>query len=182
MAPVAKRKRCGYQLGANLDGTQLATAERADHQFVQQEAQVGLASAAVDDLRIGVTSIDIVERWAQQAHEVTDLLELAAGVLIELTIAGEQVQLLQERERHPLGNVGISERIRCGAAAGGFHRGTVAASGERLLGPRRSLGFAATGNPRSGTELQSVSAASLPPPARAVEDRPDEPADEDHRE
>jgi len=102
------------QLGAGLDRGQRAAAGGAEDKLVEQCAEVALASAAIDDRRRRVASQHIVERGSQQADEMPDLLQLAARVLIELTIAREQMQILQQLDRHAFRHIWIGERIDFG--------------------------------------------------------------------
>ena len=54
--------------------------------------------------------VDIVERRLEQVEQVANLFELAARVGVELAIAGKQMEILQQRDRHAgrnfLGDVG----------------------------------------------------------------------------
>ena len=59
----------------------------------------------------GVARERVVERRAEQADEVADLLELAARVGVELTVAREQVEILEQLDRHSFRNVGIGARV-----------------------------------------------------------------------
>ena len=101
LRPLGGRVR---ELGARLDREQFAAAGGAHAQRVQQEAEVALARAAVDDRRLLVARVDVVERGPEQADQVADLLQLAARVGVEVAVAREQVQVVQQRERNALGH------------------------------------------------------------------------------
>ena len=109
LLPVAGRARgrAVDELGPRLDGPQRAAPRGPEHELVEQRPERALAGAAVDDRGRGVARERVLEGRAQQAHEVTDLLELAARVGVELPLAREQMQLLEQRDRHALGHVGI---------------------------------------------------------------------------
>ena len=84
-----------------------ATTRRSQHELVQQRAEVALAGAAIDDRGCGVTGEGVVERRLQQPDEVADLLELAARIRVELTLAREQVEVLEQRDRHALWHIRV---------------------------------------------------------------------------
>jgi len=105
------------QLGTGLDRGERSAAGRSDHELVEQGAEVALARAAVDDLRVAVARERVVDRRAEQADEVPNLLELASCVGVELAVACEEMQVFEQVDRHSLRNVWIGERVRlCHAA------------------------------------------------------------------
>ena len=66
------------------------------------------------------STIDAARAWRasasssagfSRADEVADLLELAPRVGVELAVAREQVQILEQLDRHARRNVGIAARI-----------------------------------------------------------------------
>ena len=89
--------RARGQLGPRLDGEQRALAGGLEKQLVEDEAEVGIAAAGVDQDRVTEAGEDVVQRRPEQPDQVVDLLQLAERVGVEVPVAGEQVQLLEER-------------------------------------------------------------------------------------
>ena len=68
-----------------------------EEELVEDEAEVALARAAVDDDRLPEAGEHVVERGREQAGEVVHLLQLPQAVGVQVAGAGEEVQLLEER-------------------------------------------------------------------------------------
>jgi len=79
---------------------------RAEHELVEQRSEVALAGAAIDDERLGRARHGVRRGRSQQSDEVADLLELAPRVGVELAIAGQEVQIFEQLDRHPGGTSG----------------------------------------------------------------------------
>jgi hypothetical protein len=69
---------------------------RLEEQVVEDEAQVGLAGAVVDQLRFGRLGQGFGEQGLDELVQVIDLLQLAPAVLVELAVAGQDVQFLEQ--------------------------------------------------------------------------------------
>lgn len=89
--------RRSNQLGPGFNAVDVATRLGFEKQVVQDEAQVGLACAMVGQ-REGFTALLFFEQRLDELVQVVHLLELAPRVLVDLALAGEDVQLLQQRE------------------------------------------------------------------------------------
>ena len=89
------------QLRARLDAEERPLPGRSHGELVEDEAQVALARAAVHQHRVAEAGEDVVERRGEEPHQVVHLLQLAQAVGVEVAVAGEQVQFLEERLRAP---------------------------------------------------------------------------------
>ena len=84
------------QLRPALDRQQLALVRLLEEQLVEDEAQVRVAAARVHHHRPAKRAEHVLQRGAQQPHQVVHLLELAQRVRVEVALAREQVQLPQQ--------------------------------------------------------------------------------------
>ena len=75
---------------------------------------VGHRQALGASAGVGV-AVDFEQQFFNELKQVVDLLEFAPRVLVELAFAGEDVQLLQQRDRLPR-----AQGLRHGRAQGGF--------------------------------------------------------------
>ena len=105
------------QLGSRFDRDERPFVRRAEDELVEQRTEVALARTAIDDQRLRIAGHRVVERGCEQTDEVPDLLQLAAGICVEMAVAGQEVELLEELIDIPLGT---SDRARV------VHGGTVA--------------------------------------------------------
>src|SRR5690606_18496951 len=69
-----------------------------EEQVVEDETEVGLAGAVVDELNVGALGQGLGQQGLDELVQVIDLLQLAPAVLVELAGAGEDVQLLEQLE------------------------------------------------------------------------------------
>ena len=65
-------------------------------QVVQDKAEVRLAGAMVGQRGCRVVDRYVIEQRLNELVQVVDLLELAAGVLVEAALARQTVQLLEQ--------------------------------------------------------------------------------------
>jgi hypothetical protein len=72
---------------------------RLEEQVVEDEAEVGLAGAVVDQGQVAALRHDLGQQRFDELVEVVDLLELAPAVLVQLAVAGQDVQFLEQFER-----------------------------------------------------------------------------------
>lgn len=70
-------------------------------QVVDDEAQVGLASAVVGQRGALLGRGQLLEQLLDELEQVVDLLELAARILVQAPLAGEDVQLFEQLDRLP---------------------------------------------------------------------------------
>ena len=68
-------------------------------EVVEDKAQIRLACAVIDQHRRRLAPVHFVQQRLDELIEVVDLLELAPRVLIEPTLAREDVQLLEQLKR-----------------------------------------------------------------------------------
>ena len=99
------------QFRAAFDADDFAAGTFLDTEIVEDEAEIGLAGPVVDQ-RFGA-----IQQRLDELVEVIDLLELAPGVLVELAVAGQDVQFLEQFDGLP----GTDFRDRSGLALL-FHR------------------------------------------------------------
>ena len=85
-----------HEGGACLDAVDRAPAQGFEKQVVQDEAQVGLARAVVGQGDGVVVGAEFFQEGRNELVEVVHLLELAPRVLVELALAGEDVQRLEQ--------------------------------------------------------------------------------------
>ena len=85
-----------HQWGAGFDAVDAAPAQVFEEQVVQDEAQVGLARAVVGQGDGVVVGAEFFQDGRNELVEVVHLLELAPRVLVELALAGEDVQRLEQ--------------------------------------------------------------------------------------
>ena len=69
---------------------------RLQKQLIEDEAEVGVATAGVHHHRVAEAGKDVFERWPQKPDQVVDLLQLPQRIGVEVAVAGEQVKLLQQ--------------------------------------------------------------------------------------
>ena len=119
---VGEPARAHHQLVTGLDAVDAAVRRvLLEEQVVEDEAEVGLARAVVHKLDVGVLGQSLGQQRFDELVEVIDLLQLAPAVLVELAVAGEDVQLLEQLEGllgtdfgvlggHGVGRAGKAER------------------------------------------------------------------------
>ena len=92
-------------------------------QVVQNEAEVGLTRTVVSQgHRLALGQGQVLHQLFDELVEVINLLELAARVLVELAVARQDVQLLQQPHGLPRPNLGRQNGDRCGAMGHGASR------------------------------------------------------------
>ena len=84
---------------------------RVQDQVRRQRLRMPPTTAPRTRFNGSVTPHRVIEGRSQQSEEVADLLELAARVGVEVAVAGQQVEILEQRDRHPGGNLGIGARV-----------------------------------------------------------------------
>src|SRR5476651_857221 len=86
------------QLGTRFDADELGALERrlAQEELVQNEAEVSIAGAGVEKLRLRVAPGHVEQRRLEQLHEVVHLLQLAQRIGVQGAVAADQVQLAQQ--------------------------------------------------------------------------------------
>ena len=97
--------------GRDSTASDAALAGGPEEELVEDEAEIALARAAVDDDRVAEPAEHVVEGGREEPGEVVHLLELAQAVRVEVARAREEVQLLQElrgRSREELAADGLS--------------------------------------------------------------------------
>ena len=118
---VRQPARARHQLVARFDAVD-APARRVllEEQVVQDETEVGLARAVVHQLQVGVLGQCFGQQRLDELVEVIDLLELAPAVLVELAVAGEDMELLEQldgllgADLGVLGGHGLEEKEEAG--------------------------------------------------------------------
>ncbi len=88
-----------------------------EEQVVQDEAEVGLAGAVVDQRHVGVILLEILQQRLDELEQVVDLLELAAAVLVHLAVAREDMQRLEQLDGLA-GTDFVGAGRRCGGRLG----------------------------------------------------------------
>ncbi|MNV58101.1 hypothetical protein D3C71_1504610 [compost metagenome] len=68
-------------------------------QVVQDEPQVRLARAMVGERGTVAIGRKVCQQGLDEVEQVVDLLELAARVLVQLSVAGQDVQLFEQLYR-----------------------------------------------------------------------------------
>ena len=84
--------RTGDQLRPRFDAVNVPLAKRLEKQVVNNEAQIRLTRPVVGQGEAGLTGLEFAQGFLDEPKQVVDLLELAARVLVELALAGEDVQ------------------------------------------------------------------------------------------
>ncbi|KFB72064.1 MAG: hypothetical protein AW09_002763 [Candidatus Accumulibacter phosphatis] len=98
---AGKAARVLDEFCARLDTVNVAIVPGAEEQIVEEEAEVGFARAVIDQRQDLATGDDLGEQRFDEMAEVMDLLELAPAVLVELAVAGQDVQRLEQFDRLP---------------------------------------------------------------------------------
>jgi hypothetical protein len=97
--PAGQIARVVYQFRAGLDAVDVAVVPALEEQVVEDEAEVGLARAMVGQGQGAVDGDQLGEQWLDEMEQVIDLLQLAPAVLVELAVAGQDVQFLEQFKR-----------------------------------------------------------------------------------
>ena len=90
------------EFATRLDADDAPARTRLEEAVVEDEAQVGLAGAVIDQHRIVAGGKAFAEQRLDEAGQVLHLLQLAPAVLVELAVAREDVQFLEQFDRLPL--------------------------------------------------------------------------------
>ena len=91
-----------HQFLARLDADHLRAVavgcrrQRLEEQVVENEAEVGLAGAVIDQRDVRVAGHDLPQQRFDEVVQVIDLLQLAPAVLVQPRVAREDVQFLQQ--------------------------------------------------------------------------------------
>jgi hypothetical protein len=91
-----------HQFGPGLDAVDMAGLQRLEVQVVDDEAEVGLARAVVGQREAALARLrclQLLQDFFNELEQVVDLLELAPRILVELALAREDVQLLEQFDR-----------------------------------------------------------------------------------
>ena len=99
MQPLGQRFGRFNQLAASLDTVDGALSEGLEKQVVNDETQVGLACTVVGQRWTLRGLGQFKQQLLDELEQVVHLLELAARVLVELALAREDVQLLEQLHR-----------------------------------------------------------------------------------
>ena len=116
--PGGKLAGALHQLGPRFYAPDAALPARLAPQVIKHEAQIGLARAVVGQQRPAGSCGQIGQFLFDELQQVIDLLELAARVLIDAAFAGEDVQLLQQRQRLAGAQAQLGMQIRMGGRRG----------------------------------------------------------------
>ena len=87
------------QLGAGLDAVDPADLALGEEQVVEHEAQIRLAGAMVDQADVAARRQRLLQQRLDELQQVIDLLELAPRVLVQLALARQDMQLLEQLDR-----------------------------------------------------------------------------------
>lgn len=63
---------------------------------MKDEAEIRLAGTDVDELHVRLIFQDFIDQWRDEAHQVIDLFQLAAAVLVHPAVPRQDVQLFQQ--------------------------------------------------------------------------------------
>jgi hypothetical protein len=91
--------RARHQLGAGFNAIHVAHAALAEKTVVQHEAQVTFACAVIGQCDVALALQHLLQQRLDELQQVVHLLELAAAVLVELAVAREDVQRLEQLNR-----------------------------------------------------------------------------------
>ncbi len=94
---IRKRLRLRDQIFPRFHADHAALPCRAEDQIVQDKAEVGFAGANVGEHRIVGSLKCCFNCRAKEIDQVEDLLKLAAGIRIQLSVTRKNMQRLQER-------------------------------------------------------------------------------------
>ena len=97
--PLGQNLGRRHQLAAGFDAIDRALAQGFKKQVINDEAQIRLARTMIGQRGTGVAGGQLFEQLFDELEQVVDLLELAARVLVELAVAGQDVQLFQQIHR-----------------------------------------------------------------------------------
>ena len=86
---------------ARFDADDAAGFAGLEKQVVEDEAEIGFSRAMIDEREVGAVSNEFIEQWFDEVVKVVNLLELAAAVLVELALAGQDVQFLEQFDGLP---------------------------------------------------------------------------------
>ena len=104
------------QLGARFDGMESALLGGFEEQLIEDEPEVGVAARRIDHRGLGKARPNVVQGRLEKLNQVIDLFELSQGVGVQVSIAGEQVKLLEK--------LGRLTRQQLAAHPGGFDAST----------------------------------------------------------
>jgi len=98
---LRQRARLVDEFGTGFDAVDmsallLAGMRDIEKQVVKNEAKIGLAGPVVGQGERPAVGRDFLQQRCDELVQVVDLLELAPRVLVELALAGEDVQLLEQ--------------------------------------------------------------------------------------
>ncbi len=107
--PCRQCARLVHQVVAPLDAMDVGGAFLQE-QVVEDEAEIGFAGSVIDQGERVLSPEHLVDQGFDEMAQVIHLLELAAAVLVESAVAGEDVQFLQQFDRLPRAQH-VGERI-----------------------------------------------------------------------
>ncbi len=102
-----------HQLGAGLDTNHLPAGMLLHEEVVENEAEIGFAGPVVDQHGVLVLRHHLLQQRLDEMIEMIDLFQLAPRILIELAIARQDMQFLQQLDRL----VGLDFRNECHGAS-----------------------------------------------------------------
>jgi hypothetical protein len=84
-----------------FDAVDVAGLQRLEEQVVEDEAQVGLAGAVIGQAEAAarLRCHALLQQRFDELEQVVDLLQLAPAVLVELAVARQDVQFLEQLDR-----------------------------------------------------------------------------------
>ena len=115
------------QVGARLDSDQAPSPVAVHPELVQDEAEVGLACAEVDEHGVVVPFERVVECRRDEASEVRDLLDLAVRRRARTTAGRHEPEGLQQLDRLAV-EQGVAHFV--GLESGAFGAGAHASNGD----------------------------------------------------
>lgn len=94
---LSQRARTGDQFVTRLDAEDACFGGiQLEEEVMQDEAEVGLARAVVNQAEILAPALGVLQQRFDELEQVIHLLELAPAVLVELAVAGEDVEFLEQ--------------------------------------------------------------------------------------
>ncbi|MNT45637.1 hypothetical protein D3C72_1822330 [compost metagenome] len=95
--PRCQRLRGFHQFLARLDAVDVRIVLQClEEQVVQDETEVRLAGAMVDQREAAALVLDLPQQRLDELEQVVDLLELAPAVLVHLAVARQDMEFLEQ--------------------------------------------------------------------------------------
>ena len=93
---LRQRLRSRDQLAAGFDTVNVSPLQRPHVQVIHDKPEVGLAGAVVHHCRAIRGRGQLLQDFFDESKQVVDLLEFAPGILVQLALAGQDMQFLQQ--------------------------------------------------------------------------------------